>query len=78
MLSISQHLAFMRVLRRVTRREEALERLNAQGLWSADVDAAALGHRAVGFFGTLPAYRVGRHYFKASSLGVAGPKGKLP
>ena len=52
--------------------------MNEQGLWAAEVDAAALGHRAVGFFGTLPAYRVGRHYFKASSLGVAGPKGKLP
>ena len=75
------HRAIMRALARVssTGREKAIERLQKQRLdQTGERQARLLGHRAVGFYGTLAARRCGKYYFPIESLGVAGPLGPLP
>lgn len=78
---MSMHHATIRALRKISAngREAALCRINRQRIDINGADeAVALGHRAIGFYGTLPAYSAGRYNFPASSLGVAGPRGHLP
>lgn len=68
-----------KVLKRILKRDSALERLNQARIdVSGQTEAAVLGHRAVGFFGHLPARTCGRYRLPPCSLGVAGPKGRLP
>jgi len=78
---MSMHHATTRALRKISPngREYAICRINRQRIdLTGEQVAAGLGHRALGFYGTLPAYSAGRHHFPASSLGVAGPRGTLP
>lgn len=75
------HSAIMRALARVSRawREQAITRLQSQRVdVTAKREAIFLGHRAVGFYGTLAARQCGKYYFPKESLGVAGPRGRLP
>ena len=60
-------------------RESALVRLNlVQIEVSGEEECRALRHRALGFWGSLPARQCGKYRFPPETLGVAGPKGKLP
>ncbi len=79
-MQYSQHNATMRAMARITgNRDDALSRLDRQRIdVTPEEQAEALGHRAVGFYNTIPAYSAGRHHFPPSSLGVAGPRGTLP
>jgi hypothetical protein len=56
-----------------------LGRLNAARIdITGEGERRALRHRAIGFWGRLPARECGRYRFPPKSLGIAGPKGRLP
>ncbi len=60
-------------------REAALARLNRARIdVSGEEEWRVLRHRSLGFWGSLPARECGKYRFPPETLGVAGPKGRLP